>query len=95
MEALTAELAGRRVELMLAYPWSLAGQPAELMARLQLTDWHAGAPATASGLALSRRTVREADVHRLEQALRAMRQDGSLAQILGRHLPVDTVKLLP
>lgn len=87
--------AARRVALMLAYPWALAGQPADLMAQLQLTDWHASAPAVASGLALSRKTVREADALRLEQALRAMHQDGSLARILSRHLPMDTVRLLP
>lgn len=85
----------RRVALMLAYPWSLAGQPADFMAQVQLTDWHAAAPAVASGLALSRRTIREADLQKLEQALRAMRQDGSLAQLLGRHLPMDMVRLLP
>ncbi|MDR7335351.1 transporter substrate-binding domain-containing protein [Roseateles asaccharophilus] len=87
--------AGRRVALMLAYPWSLAGQPPELMAQLQLSDWHAAETATTSGLALSRKTVREADAHKLEQALRAMRLDGSLAQLLARHLPAGTVRLLP
>lgn len=87
--------AGRRAALMLAYPWSLASQPPELLAQLQLTDWHAAEPATASGLALSRRNVREADVQRFEHALRAMRQDGSLAQILARHLPPNSFRLLP
>lgn len=87
--------AARRVELILAYPWSLAGQPPELMAQLQLSDWHAGAPATASGLALSRKTVREADALKLEQALRKMQQDGSLAQLMARHLPLELIRLLP
>lgn len=87
--------AGRRVELILAYPWSLAGQPADVLSQLQFSDWHAGAPATISGLALSRRTVREADAVKLEQALRTMRQDGSLAQLMGRHLPIDVMRLLP
>jgi polar amino acid transport system substrate-binding protein len=87
--------AARRVSLMLANSWALAGQPADLMAQLRLTDWHAGSPAVTSGLALSRKTVRDADALRMEQALRAMHQDGSLARLLGRHLPMDTVKLLP
>jgi polar amino acid transport system substrate-binding protein len=94
-DAALRAFAARRVALMLAYPWSLAGQPADFMAQVQLTDWHAAAPAVASGLALSHKTVREADMQKLEQALRAMRQDGSLAQLLGRHLPMDMVKLLP
>ena len=85
----------RRVALLVAYPWSLAGQPADFMARVQLTDWHPAAPGVSSGLALSHKTVREADAQRLLQALRAMHQDGSLARLLARHLPMDVVKLLP
>ncbi len=85
----------RRGALIVVYPWSLAGQPADFMAQVRLTDWHPATSAVCSGLALSHKTVREADAQRLQQALRAMHQDGSLAQMLGRHLPMDIVKMLP
>lgn len=85
----------RRGALMVVYPWSLAGQPADFMAQVQLIDWHPATSAVSSGLALSYKTVRETDAQRLQQALRTMQQDGSLAQLLGRHLPMDIVKLLP
>lgn len=85
---------GRRAELLLASPWSLAGQPRSLLEQLRFLDWQAGAPALSSGLALSHRTVRARDRLRLHQALHAMQQDGSLARIVGRHLPPDGVQLL-
>lgn len=85
----------RRVALIVVYPWSLAALPADLAARVRLTDWHPAEPGVSSGLALSHQTVREADAQRLQQALRAMHQDGSLAQLLARHLPMDIVKTIP
>lgn len=77
--------AARKVDLMIAYPWSLAGHVD--LDQLHAADWQPGDPAVLSGLALSRGTVREPDRQRLLQALREMERDGSLAQIIGRHMP--------
>jgi len=84
-----------RVALVFAYPWSLMQQPPEWMAQVRLTDWQPQAPGLPSGLAISRRTISVADAQRLEDALRAMQRDGSLARIVAHHLPMDWVKVLP
>lgn len=85
--------ASRKVDLMIAYPWSLAGHID--LARLHVADWQPGAPGVTSGLALSRSTVREADQQRLLHALREMERDGSLAQIVNRHMPPPLAMPVP
>ncbi len=93
-DAALRAFAARRVALMFVYPWSLTGQPADWLAQVRLTDWHPEAPPVTSGLAMSLKTVREPDAERLRRAVTAMQQDGSLARIVGRHLPPDGVQLL-
>lgn len=85
----------RRVDLLIAYPWTLPGEPRAWLDRVRLTDWQPEAPAIAFGLALSRSTVREADLRQLRQGLDAMREDGSLARLVRRYLPDSNVQLLP
>lgn len=87
--------AAHRGDLLIAFPWSLAGQPWAWLEQLRFSDWHAGAGSLYSTLALSRSTVRPADLRRIERALRAMQQDGSLAQLVGRYLPPEGVQVLP
>lgn len=87
--------AARRVALMLVYPWSLAAQPADWLAQVKLADWYHSAPAVTSGLALSWKTVSDPDAERLRRAVMAMQQDGSLAQIVARHLPPELVRTVP
>lgn len=85
----------RRVDLLIAYPWTLPSEPRAWLDQLRLADWQPEAPAIAFGLALSRSTVREADQRQLLQGLSAMRDDGSLTRIVRRHLPESSVQLLP
>lgn len=85
--------ASRKVDLMIAYPWSLAGHIE--LDRLHVADWQPGAPGVTSGLALSRSTVRDADQQRLLHALREMERDGTLAQIVNRHMPPPLAMPVP
>lgn len=85
----------RRADLLVVHPWSLMDKPADWMAGVRLSDWHAANPGLTAGLALSRQTVREADAGRIEQTLADMRRDGSLAHILSRHVPAYMFRVLP
>lgn len=94
-DAALRAFAARRVDLLIAYPWTLPGEPRNWLEQLRLADWQPEAPAIMFGLALSRSTVRETDQRQLLQGLSAMRDDGSLARIVRRHLPESSVQLLP
>ncbi|MBV8502133.1 MAG: transporter substrate-binding domain-containing protein [Paucibacter sp.] len=83
----------RRVSLMVTYPWSVLDQSERWMSQVRFSDWHPGASTVQSGLAISRR-VSIADAKRLEDAVIAMQRDGSLAQIVSRHLPADLAALV-
>ncbi|HEY1092872.1 MAG TPA: transporter substrate-binding domain-containing protein [Burkholderiaceae bacterium] len=84
----------RRVALLVAYPWALFGQSEQWMSQVRLSDWHPTAGVVHSGLAISHR-VSAADARKLEDALRSMQRDGSLARMVARHLPMDLTKLVP
>ncbi len=84
----------RRVSLIVTYPWSMLGQPESWLAQVRFADWHPEAGAVTMGLAISRRSVSEADAHRIEEAVRAMQRDGSLARMVARYLPTDIVRLV-
>jgi ABC-type amino acid transport substrate-binding protein len=84
----------RRMALIVVYPWTLFGQPESWMAQVHFSDWHPDSSIVQSGLAISRRvSARQARL--LEEAVRAMQRDGTLARIVARHLPMDLVKLAP
>ncbi len=85
----------RRLGLIVAYPWTVLGQSEQWMAQVRFSDWHPASSTVQSGLAISRSSVRPADAQRLMAALQAMQRDGSLAQLVARHLPMDLVKLAP
>ena len=85
----------RRLGLIVAYPWTLLGQSEQWMAQVRFSDWYPSSSTVQSGLAISRSSVRAADAQRLEAALLSMQRDGSLAQMVFRHLPIDLVKLAP
>ena len=85
----------RHMGLIVAYPWTLLGQSEQWMAQVRFSDWHPGASTTLSGLAISRRSVSPPEAQRLEDAVRAMQRDGSLAQMVARHLPTELAKLVP
>jgi polar amino acid transport system substrate-binding protein len=84
----------RRVNLIVAYPWTVFGQSEQWMKEVRFSDWHPGASAVRSGLAISRRSVGAADAKRLEEAVQSMQRDGSLAQMAYRYMPMDLVKLV-
>ena len=81
-----------RSALVIAYPWGLLEQSPQWFGQVNLSDWHASAPAVVSGLAISRSTVSPVDRQRLEDAVRAMHQDGSLRRMLDRYLPTEMVQ---
>ncbi len=85
----------RHMGLIVAYPWTVLGQSEQWMVQVRFSDWHPTSSTVQSGLAISRSSVRAADAQRLEAALLAMQRDGSLAQLVGRHLPTELVKLAP
>ena len=88
-------LLNRRVDLLVTYPWVLAGLPADQRARLRVQDWHPEAAGVPSGLAMSRRTVDDATRARLVEGLRALQRDGTLARLAARHLGNAGVTVLP
>ena len=85
----------RHMGLIVAYPWSLFGQPESWMAQVRFSDWHPDASTVLSGLAISRSSVSPHQAKLLDEAVRTMQRDGSLARIVARHLPMDLVKLAP
>jgi len=84
----------RRMGLIVAYPWSVFGQTEQWMAQVRFSDWHPEASTVTSGLAMSRSTLTPRQVKLLEDTVRAMQRDGSLAQIVARHLPIELVKVV-
>lgn len=85
----------RRMGLIVAYPWSFLGQSESWMAQVRFSDWHPDASTVQSGLAISRSSVSAHQAKLLEDAVRAMQKDGTLARLVGRHLPLEMVKLTP
>ncbi|XHS79513.1 substrate-binding periplasmic protein [Burkholderiaceae bacterium UC74_6] len=85
----------RRMGLIVAYPWSVFGQSEQWMAQVRFSDWHPDASTVTSGLAISRSTVAPRQAKLLEDAVRAMQRDGTLARMVAKHLPMDLVKLAP
>lgn len=84
----------RHIGLIVAYPWSLFGQSEQWLKEVRFSDWYPASSAVQSGLAISRRSVSAADAQRLENAVQAMQRDGSFAQMVARHLPMDLAKLV-
>ena len=84
----------RHMGLIVAYPWTFFGQSEQWMAQVRFSDWYPGASSVQSGLAISRRSVGTAEAQRLEDAVRAMQRDGSLAQMVARYMPMDITKVL-
>jgi hypothetical protein len=77
----------KRVDLLFAYPWTVAPALREVPDQVVLADWYPQSPGLLSSLALSKRTIGESDQLRLLQALQAMQRDGSLARLLRKHVP--------
>ena len=85
----------RRVNLIVAYPWTLFAQSEQWMSQVRFSDWYPTSSAVQSGLAISRRSVSAAEAQRLEDTVHAMQRDGSLAQMVARYLPMDLTKVVP
>jgi polar amino acid transport system substrate-binding protein len=83
----------QRVDLLIAYPWAVAPALRDAQSAVRAADWYPQAPGMRSGLALSRRTVSEADQRLILRTLQAMQRDGSLARLIRQHLPEVGVHL--
>lgn len=92
--AVRAFVAGR-VALLITYPWTLRDQPKQVLDELTLSDWESAAAPILAGLALSRRTVREEDLQKIQQGLRGMQRDGSLSHLVDKYMLPGSVGYLP
>jgi len=92
--AVRAFVAGR-VALLITYPWTLRDQPKQVMDELTVSDCESVAAPILAGLALSRRTVREEDLQKIQQGLRGMQRDGSLSRLVDKYMLPGSVGYLP
>lgn len=83
----------KRVDLLFAYPWTVAPALRQVPDQVHLADWHPQAPGQLSCLALSKRSVSAADQRLILQSLQAMQRDGSLARLIRRYAPEVGVQL--
>lgn len=81
----------RRVDLLISYPWLVAGALRGREDEVELADWFPDQPGALSSLALSRRQVSAVDAQRLLAAVQAMQRDGSLERLLRQHLPREGI----
>ena len=84
----------KRVDLLLAYPWTVVPALRRVPDQVLLADWYPQSPGLLSCLALSKRTVSAADQLHILQTLQAMQRDGSLARLLRKHVPEVGMQML-
>ncbi len=85
----------KRVSAMLGLPTSLAPliTGAKSLSPGQIADWSMTDDVTGS-LVLSRQRMAAKDIERMRQALQAIRDDGTMEQILHRHLQPEFARLV-